>query len=137
MEYETAGDPISGLKWTRKTTEKIAQELHSRGLDVSPRTVARLLNTLDFSLRVNHKQISLGSKGDRDPQFRRQAQLRDRFARRGEPIVSVDTKKRELVGGFKNPGQAWSREPLRVYDHDFRSQAQGIAIPYGTGIKHL
>ncbi len=132
MEYETAGDPINGLKWTRKTTEKIAQELHSRDLEVSPRTVARLLNTLDFSLRVNHKQISLGSKGDRDLQFRRQAQLRDRFALRGEPIVSVDTKKRELVGGFKNPGQAWAREPLRVYDHDFRSHAEGIAIPYGV-----
>ena len=59
------------------------------------------------------------------------AQLRDRFARRGDPIVSVDTKKLELVGRFKNPGRAWSREALRVYDHDFRSQAEGIAIPYG------
>jgi hypothetical protein len=131
MEYETAGDPVSGLKWTHKTTHKIAGELESRGIDVGPRTVARLLKTMNFSLRVNRKQISRGSNGDRDPQFRHQARLRHRFACRGDPIVSVDTKKRELVGCFKNPGRAWGREPVPVYDHDFRSQADGIAIPYG------
>lgn len=131
MKYETAGDPVSGLKWTRKTTEKIAGELQLLGFEVCPKTVARLLKTMNFSLRVNHKQISLGSNGDRDRQFGCLARLRDRFARRGDPIVSVDTKKRELVGCFKNPGRAWSREAVRVYDHDFRSQAEGIAIPYG------
>ena len=131
MEYETAGDPISGLKWTRKTTQKIASELASRGIDVGARTVARLLKAMDFSLRLNDKQISLTSNGRRDPQFQRLAQLRDRFARRGDPIVSVDTKKRELVGCFKNPGQAWSQKPVRVNDHDFPSKADGVAIPYG------
>lgn len=131
MEYETAGDPISGLKWTRKTTQKIAGELQLLGFQVCPKTVARLLKTMNFSLRVNHKQISLGSNSDRDRQFERLAQLRDRFARRGDPIVSVETKKRELVGRFKNPGRTWSRQAVRVYDHDFRSQAEGIAIPYG------
>ena len=131
MQYETAGDPVTGLKWTRRTTRKIAEQLRGLRLQVSRNTVARLLKDMDFSLRVNHKRIAHGSGPDRNQQFEYIATLRKRFAPRGDPIVSVDTKKREQVGNFKNPGVAWTRNPVLVNDHDFRSLAVGVAIPYG------
>ncbi len=132
MKYDTAGDPITGLKWSRRTTAKIAAELKTVGIDVSPNSVARLLKKLDFRLRANHKKVSSGSGPERDQQFGYIAELRQRFAREGRPIISVDTKKRELVGLFKNPGKAWHRQPVLVKDHDFRSEADGVAIPYGV-----
>ncbi len=113
----------------------MAAELHRLGIAVSDRTVAKLLKHMDFSLRVNHKQLARVcsvSAQERDAQFLRIAQLRKHFAARGLPLISVDTKKKELVGCFKNPGASWRREPLCVNDHDFRSDAQGIAIPYGV-----
>ena len=131
MRHETAGDPMTGLKWTRKTTENIALELRSLGITVSARTVARLLGQMGYSLRVNHKKRAAASSPQRDAQFAQIADLRERFAAKDRPIISVDTKKKELVGHFKNPGVAWNREPIEVNDHDFRSYAEGIAIPYG------
>jgi hypothetical protein len=86
---------------------------------------------MDFSLRVNRKAIATDSSPDRDQQFRYISSLRTRFERQGLPIISVDTKKRELVGNFKNHGVKWDRIPVRVNDHDFRSDAIGVAIPYG------
>jgi hypothetical protein len=132
MKHETAGDPITGLKWTRRTTGKIATELQRFGINVSARTVSRLLKQMGYSLRVNHKKLSSGSGPDRDEQFAYIAETREQFAQQGWPIVSVDTKKKELVGNFKNGGAAWNREPRLVNDHDFRSTALGIAIPYGV-----
>ncbi len=132
MKHDTAGDPMTGLKWTRRTTEKIACELKGLGVNVSAKTVGRLLKQLGFSLRANHKKLCGATSEDRDAQFAHIAELRERFAALGCPIISVDTKKRELVGLFKNAGQAWNREPMLVKDHDFRSEALGIAIPYGV-----
>ncbi len=131
MQDEVAGDPISGLKWTRKTTAKIAAELQSLDIQVCPNTVGKLLKELGFSLRVNHKKLGAGSPQDRDEQFAYIAELRKQFTAEEMPVVSVDTKKKELVGRFKNPGTAWHYEPISVNDHDFRSIADGIAIPYG------
>lgn len=131
MRCDTAGDPMTGLKWTRRTTAKVAEELAALGIDVCARTVAKLLKQMDFSLRVNHKKLSRASPKERDTQFARIAELRERCAAEGLPLISVDTKKKELVGRFKNAGAAWSRQPLLVNDHDFRSDAEGIAIPYG------
>lgn len=131
MQHDTAGDPITGVKWTRRTTEKIADELRTLGVDVCANTVARLLKQLDFRLRVNHKKLSR-SRPDRDAQFAYIAAQREAFAAQGLPIVSIDSKKRELVGNFRNPGTAWHREPVLVNDHDFRSDADGIAIPFGV-----
>ena len=104
MAAETAGDPMTGLKWTRRTTARIAAELRSLGIEVCPRTVARLLRTMGFALRVNHKKRAGASHPDRDAQFQHIAGLRRRCAAENLPIVSVDTKKKELVGNFKNPG---------------------------------
>lgn len=131
MEYETAGDPITGLKWTRKTAEKIADELEGLGIFVSSNTVGRLLKEMDFSLRVNHKKISGDAGPDRNEQFEYIREQCEHAKGEGLPIISVDTKKKELVGQFKNPGVAWTQEPIWVNDHDFRSAAVGIAVPYG------
>jgi hypothetical protein len=119
------------LRWSRRTTRTISEELTALGLSISPNTVARLLQHMGYSLRVNHKQISTSVSPDRNLQFEYLAHLRDRFQRRHLPIVSVDSKKRELVGNFKNPGRRWECAPRRVYDHDFRTDSIGVAIPYG------
>ena len=135
MEYEIAGDPMTDLKWTRKTTAKISTELKAAGIDVSPRTVARLLEGMGFSLRVNHKKLPRVSRTttrqERDDQFTHISKLRKDFAEHGLPIISVDTKKKELVGRFKNPGAAWNQQPVEVNDHDFPSDAIGKVAPYG------
>jgi hypothetical protein len=131
LEHDTAGDPITGLRWMRKTTTNVASQLRNFDVHVSPRTVARLLRKLKFSLRVNQKK--LGAKHpNRDRQFHRIASLRRRFVRQGDPIISVDAKKRELVGNFKNAGAKWDRKPTLVNDHDFRTLASGVAVLYGV-----
>ncbi len=132
MEHDSAGDPMTGLKWTRRTTRKIATELQSLDISISARTVGRLLQGMGFSLRVNRKSLSGSSCLDRDAQFTQIAEMREHFATRGLPIISVDTKKKELVGQFKNPGVTWKRQPTLVKDHDFRSEGEGMAIPYGV-----
>lgn len=131
LEYDTAGDPITGVKWSRRTTAKVALALGDFGIDVSANTVARLLHTMGYSLRINQKQVATDASPDRNAQFLYIRDLRDHFQRRGLPIISVDTKKRELVGNFKNPGARWDRGPRLVNDHDFRSDATGVAIPHG------
>lgn len=90
LKHDVAGDPCTGIKWARRTTRKIAEALRSLGIVVSPRTVARLLTDLDFSLRVNRKQVSRGSDPDRDEQFQHIAEQRTHFAAHGLPIVSID-----------------------------------------------
>lgn len=137
MEYETAGDPVSGLKWTHRTTEKIAEALRFLGIEVGPKTVAKLLKTLGYSLRVNQKKIALTGKGskkereDRDQQYKFIRQKQEEFHNMGLPIISVDTKSKEKVGNFKNSGVCWNDKAIPVYDHDFPSWATGKAIPYG------
>lgn len=136
MEYETAGDPVSGCKWTRKSTKKIAQQLRKAGIQVSGKTVGRILKDMNFSLRVNIKSIESGQSKPPDPekrdrQFRYIQQQRCDYTRRDLPVISVDTKSRELIGRFHQSGRSWSCEAVDVYDHDFPSDAQGVAIPYG------
>ena len=122
---------MSGRKWTRKTTAKIARQLQRLGIVVSRNTVGRLRRQMKYSLRTHRKQIATRSSPDRDRQFRYLRRQRERFEKRGDPVVSVDAKKRELMGNFKNPGVQWEQSSTPVNDHDFRSQAVGIGIPYG------
>jgi hypothetical protein len=110
---------------------KVAMALGDFGIPISPNTVARLLRQMGYALRVNHKTVSTDSSPDRDAQFLYISDLRQRFQRGGLPIISIDTKKRELIGNFKNPGTRWDLSPRLVNDHDFRSDALGIAIPHG------
>lgn len=127
---------MTGLKWTHKTTQKLADELARYGILVSAKTVGRLLKGMRFSLRVNRKTIESGIKNppapkDRDRQFRYISQMRESFANAGNPVISVDSKKRELVGNFKNGGKSWECEAIAVKDHDFPSDADGVAVLYG------
>lgn len=136
MHFDTAGDPMTGLKWTQRTTRKIAAELATLNIHVSHATVGKLLHGMGFSLRSNQKQLACGSsappsKEARNQQFEYISQLREAYAAKGNPVISVDTKKKEMIGPFKNKGQSWNAEPISVYDHDFRSDAVGMAVPYG------
>ena len=136
MEHETAGDPVSGCKWTRKTTAKIAQQLKRIGIRVSAKTVGRLLKQMKFSLRLNLKCLESGQSKPPDP---RQRDLQFRYIRnqiraystQGLPVISVDAKSRELVGAFHQSGRRWSQAPIKVLDHDFPSDSKGIGLPYG------
>jgi hypothetical protein len=131
MADETAGDPMSALKWTRKSTRKVSRELKRQKIPASPRTVARLLKDMDFSLKANRKIIAGTQHPDRDQQFKYIAKMKKRFEALGQPRISVDSKKKELIGNFYNPGRLWCRDAPAVSDHDFRSAALGIANSYG------
>jgi hypothetical protein len=132
LREDTAGDPMGrrGL-WTGLRLEEICDRLKQLGIVVSPNTVRRLLDKLGYALHANRKSLSGPQSPERDCQFRYIQHQRQEFSDSGLPIISVDTKKKELVGPFKNAGRIWSREALPVNDHDFRSQAKGMAIPRG------
>jgi Rhodopirellula transposase DDE domain len=117
--------------WTGKRLRSISSELAQLGLRVCPNTVRRLLEEIDYALHANRKSLCANTSPLRDQQFDVLHLQRAEFTRSGYPIISVDTKKKELVGQFKNNGRVWSRDPILVQDHDFRSQAKGMAIPYG------
>src|SRR5215469_4677427 len=124
VEASTAGDPMSYLLWTSKSTRNLAEELARQGYTVSHVTVARCLRELGYSLQANVKAIEGQQHRDRDAQFRYlNGQVR-RFVRRHDPVVSVDTKKKELIGRFENRGRRWQREgeAEAVNVHDFPSQ---------------
>jgi hypothetical protein len=110
----------------------VSTTLRAVGHAVSPPTVGRLLEDLGFALQVNAKKREAGANHpDRNAQFEHIADQRARFAAVGWPIISVDTKKTELIGNFKNAGRVWGREPEAVNVHDFPSEALGRAVPYG------
>lgn len=138
MKYETAGDPMSELKWTRKTTEKISQELASINIKVSRTTVGKILKKLGFSLKSNVKKISNGGKSvtkkeqaKRDNQFKYIKKISNEFCKNNMPAMSGDMKKKELVGNFKNPGTRLKRGADLTNDHDFLTYAIGKAALYG------
>ena len=111
VEPETAGDPMSAQKWVRSSLRRLSARLRGDGHPASPPTVARLLSQLGYALHVNAKKIEASAeRPDREAQFAHLAAQKAAFAAAGQPIISVDTKKKELVGNFKNGGAAWSRE---------------------------
>jgi len=133
VEPETAGDPMTGQKWVRSSLRSVRDRLAAGGHPVSAPTVGRLLKGLGFSLRVNSKKIEASSNHpDRNQQFDYIAVQRAVFAAAGLPIISTDTKKKELIGDFKNAGKAWVLEPTAVNVHDFPGDALGRAVPYGV-----
>ncbi len=134
MDETTAGDPMSLLRWTSKSTERIAEELTRRGHPISADTVGRRLRELEYSLQANLKTKEGSAPPGRDEQFRYiNAQVK-RFLKRGEPILSIDAKKKERVGAFKNAGRTWrpKGQPYHVNIYDYPSLAVGTAIPYGA-----
>jgi Rhodopirellula transposase DDE domain len=132
VEPETAGDPMSDQKWVRSSLRQLSTRLADAGHSVSPPTVGRLLADLDYALHVNAKKVEARSDhADRDAQFNYIAAQRQAFLNAHLPIISVDTKKKELIGNFKNAGAAWGQEAEAVNAHDFPHDAEGRAVPYG------
>lgn len=138
MKDETAGDPMTGLLWTRKTRKKISDELAKVGIVVCPTTVGKILKQLKYSLKSNSKKVANGGrkltkeeKKAANEQFEYIAEMRKIFTQKGYPIMSCDTKKKELIGNFKNPGTRYRKEADLVNDHDFINYALGKIIPYG------
>lgn len=134
IEPVTRGDPESPLRWTCKSTRRLADELTRQKHPVGPRTVARLLVQQGYSLQANRKTREGGQHPDRNAQFEYINTCVQKFLRRGRPAISVDTKKKELVGNFKNAGREWRPQgtPEEVRVHDFQDKELGKAIPYGV-----
>src|SRR5680860_1214248 len=132
----TRGHPMSLLRWTSKSSTNLAEELVRKGFEVSSRTVLRLLHQLGYSLQANAKVTEGRQHADRDGQFRYLNDLAQGFVDDDEPVISVDTKKKELIGDYANGGREWaeSGNPERTQVHDFPDPALGEhakAIPYG------
>jgi hypothetical protein len=134
VDAGTRGDPELPLRWTSKSVRKLADGLAELGHTVSYRTVARLLRSLGYSLQANRKTREGSDHPDRDAQFELINETAKTALDAGEPVISVDTKKKELIGQFKNGGREWAPAgtPVQVNTHDFPSQADGKAIPYGV-----
>jgi len=134
VDPETRGDPMSRLRWTTKSTVKLADELAAQGHQVGPDTVARLLKDHDYSLQGNAKTIEGKQHPDRDAQFRYLNDQVTTFLTAGLPVISVDTKKKELVGDFKNGGRELrpKGDPELVRVHDFKIPELGKVAPYGV-----
>jgi transposase len=131
---EVAGDPMGEQKWVRSSVRKLAERLKERGFSIAYNTVWHLLKRMGFSLRtaVRRRRGVCKDPAARDEQFRYIASQRKAFIEARLPVISVDTKKKELIGNFRNPGRLWCRQPPEVDEHSFPSQAEGVAVPFGV-----
>ena len=132
---ETCGDPESALKWTKKSLHNLEKELNKNGYYVSHKTIHKLLSEMDYSMQRNVKMIEGRSQHpDRDGQFKHINKMVDEFQKNGQPVISVDTKKKELVGNYENNGQEWRPKgnPVKVNVHDFEDKKLGSIRPYGV-----
>lgn len=134
VEHHTAGSAVEpGRVWTSRSCESFSEELAEFGFSVCANTVDRLLrNELGLSRRKMEKTLALGENADRDAQFQRMNQVKQYFLVRDWPVLSIDTKKKELLGRFERAGQAWTDARLGAWDHDFPSSSWGKVIPYGV-----
>jgi len=134
MDETTAGDPMSLLKWTSKSTYKIRDQLKRMGYSISEDTVGRRLKEMGYSLQANVKTWEGVSHKNRDSQFQYINNLAKKYVNEGNPVISVDAKKREIIGNFKNAGKKWRPKgsPKEVNVYDYPSLSEGKAIPYGT-----
>jgi len=133
LEPVTRGDPESPLLWTCKSLRNLSSELKKQGHFVSYRVIGEILDKMGYSLQANRKTLEGSNNEDRDEQFNHINQQVIKFQRENQPVISVDTKKKELVGNFKNDGKEWKPKgkPDEVEIYDFPSQSVGKAIPYG------
>lgn len=131
---QTAGSPVEpGRLWTNRSPSKLVEELAEAGFDLSPNTVSRLLHDeLGLSRRSIAKTLSMGASPDRNAQFERIAELKAEYLEKRWPVISIDTKKKELLGDFSRDGQAWTDGVVKAFDHDFPSAGSGKVIPYGV-----
>ena len=130
-ENEIAGDPMGKQKWVRSSTRRLRARLEEAGYQVSHTTVCRLLKDMDFSLKTNKRKQGSSKHPERDKQFQYIAAQRQVFTVAGSPIISVDTKKKELIGDYRNNGRVWCRQAEEVNEHDFPDAAECRAVPFG------
>lgn len=119
---------MNGEKWVRSSLRHLAEKLNRK---VSHTTIGRLLRDMDYSLKVNVKRLTGAPHPDREAQFQHIQAQKEAFLQAGLPVISVDSKKKEFIGNFKNPGRQWRQEAEPVYEHDFPQDALGKAVPYG------
>jgi hypothetical protein len=131
VEAETAGDPMSEQKWIRSSLRKLMKALAGKGYWVSHTTIGRLLKEMKYSLKANEKRLAGADHPDRDRQFQYIEKQKQTFLAAGLPVISIDTKKKELIGNFKNAGRVWCQKAEAVNDHDFEQDSLGRAVPYG------
>jgi hypothetical protein len=131
VEPETAGNPMNEQKWVRSSLRHLSKRLKAQGHLACPKTVGRLLKEMDYSLKSNVKRLAGSQHPDRNTQFEYIEEQKQLFLSHSWPVISVDAKKKELIGNFKNAGQSWRREAESVNDHDFKLDAIGQAVPYG------
>jgi hypothetical protein len=134
LSDEVAGSPEGVQRWMRSSCKKLANRLKERGFSISPPTIWRVLKRMGFSMKT-HVRRRRGINPDpakRDEQFRYIASQRAAFCQAGIPVISVDTKKKVLIGNFRNPGKSWCRRPREVNEHDYASQAECLAVPFGV-----
>jgi Rhodopirellula transposase DDE domain len=132
LEDHTAGSPMrQEVIWTDLSPKEIQENLMERDLYVSAYTVAQLLRDAGYRCRQMRKYLDMGEHPDRHAQFENIARIKEQYLRSGNPIVSIDTKKRELLGTFYRDGKLYCRQGLLAWDHDFPSYAEGVVIPYG------
>ena len=131
LAHEVAGDPMGESRWVRSSLRNLSRRLHESGYEVSHHVVRRLLRKLGYTLRLNIKTRRGVQSPKRDEQFKYIAAQRQKFAASGRPIISVDTKKKESVGYFRQAGRSWCKSADRVNQYDFTSQADYRAVPYG------
>ncbi len=133
IDPQTRGDPCSPLRWTSKSTEKLAKELRGKGFSTSADTVGRMLRRMGYSLQSTRKRLEGASHPDRNGQFEKIAAWTTAMQRKQAPVISVDTKKKELTGQFSNKGREWrpKGDAESVNVHDFPSAGDGKAVPYG------
>ena len=134
VEPYSSGDPMRPLRWTCKSTYNLSNELKSQGYPVSPTSVRGLLKTLGYSLQSNQKRFEGSQHPDRNAQFEYIAAATEEFQDRGCPVISVDAKKKELVGNYANKGREWqkAKHPLEVEAYDFIDKELGKVTPYGA-----
>lgn len=131
VETEVAGDPVTGRLWIRRSVRKLERELARRGKRLGKSVVQRVLRAAGISPKSNVKRLTPRPHPERDRQFRYLTHLRRQFERRGDPVLSVDAKKKELIGPFHQRGTTWRRRAPEVYSHDFPSDASAKLVPYG------
>jgi hypothetical protein len=131
MDNDTVGDPMSSSKWSRKSVRKINQNLASQGIILSPPTTCKILKGQKYSLKANRKTIAETQHPDRNRQFEIIADHKRKFADMGQPLASIDSKKKELVGNYKNNGRTWKKKADEVHVHDFPSKGSVKVTPNG------
>src|SRR6267154_1357730 len=130
LSDEVAGDPMGNQKWVRSSIRNLSRALKEQGHQVGHGAVARLLRKMGYSLQVNKKKQAGAQHPERDEQFRYIATLKAQFLTAGLPVVSIDTKKKELIGNYRREGATWRRKPLET-DAYFAGAAKCVAVPFG------